>query len=148
MNYSRPFMPGSDHLVSSGTYENPCLTNFYVAPFASFIASNEKEKSFVVGKAVIAGKPHFTLETTSSPTKVLVGDLPCPENCLPGQPLAPYYFDQVHINNIISDSPLALQYICIHRCKTIDKDTFAMYGHTGTIPLIDPNLGHKIYVAG
>ncbi|MBK9110097.1 MAG: hypothetical protein IPM92_17465 [Saprospiraceae bacterium] len=86
MTYSRVFDPKTDRLISSGTQDNPCVTNFYKAPIASFIESNQQSAYFEVDSVLISGEVHFRLKAipiNGQSTPIYVGELPCPDHSSP-----------------------------------------------------------------
>ncbi len=150
MSNSRPFNPATDSFIINGTPENPCLTNFFKASLFTFILNNESAVSFEVDKVSISGNIHFVLKGINDQGQITgskVGELPCPEHCLPGQPILPHRFDRDHLEIVLCNSPV-IEYLTVHRCRVNNtSESFAIYAHTGTVALRNPALGHKIYVA-
>lgn len=151
MDYSRVFDPETDQLIHSGSQLDPCVTNFFKGPVATFISNHQSSDYFEVESVNLSGQVHFQLKAhpDGGQTPVHIGEMPCPEHCLPDQPLIQFNkFDRDHLSDILSNSPVHIQFLCIHRCRINGTtDSFAAYGHTGTQALTDVDRGHKVYVS-
>lgn len=150
MQYSRQFKPQTDSLVFFGSTNNPLLTNFSVHSLCSVILNNDQIRYFKPNYITLGARTHFTLEALNSTHNlitIIVGELPCPDNCLAGQPFVDHQFEADHLKEIICNT-MNIQFLVLHRCHISPSiDSFAIYGHSGTYPLRDIALGHKIYVA-
>lgn len=149
-DYSRLFDPQTDTLITQGDIFNPCITNFNAISFCSFVQTNSGAAFFEKGERVISSRRHFSLiakDSSGSSLAEYVGELPCPDHCLPGQPFILFSkFDPSHINDIVCNS-MVIKYLSLQKCLVNQTDSFAIYAHTGEIPLRNISLGHKVYVS-
>lgn len=150
MSYSRFFDVKTDSLITHGDIFDPCITNFNAISFCSFVQSNAGASYFEKGERIIGSRRHFSLiakDSSGSSLAEYVGELPCPDNCLPGEPLTSFNkFHPDHINEIVCNS-FVIKYLSLQKCLVNQVMSYAIYAHTGDIPLRNVDMGHKVYVS-
>lgn len=152
MSYSRPFNPATDTFITEGSVINPCLTNFYKEPLREWINAHRNSDYFIKSEQTIGTREHFTFQAFLNGNMIgeRVGELPCPELCLPGQPFFEYKkFDPQHLFELVNQVA-GLENIVLHKCFINEGagqiDSYAIYGHDGQGPMNNPQI-HKIYVS-
>ncbi len=150
MSFSRPFDKATDSYISQGSPSDPCTTNFEKAPLCSFLLSHAQAAYFEKSHTIIGSRTHFTLsaiDANGNNMATHVGELPCPDQCLPGQPLLEFNkFELDHLRAVLCDS-IVVEYLSLQKCTVNGVPSYAIYAHTGSMPLRDPGLGHKVYVS-
>ncbi len=152
MSYSRPFNPATDTFIKEGSVINPCYTGFYRVPLCNWMLNNQNSQYFMKGEASIGTRMHFTFQAFQNDILIgeKIGELPCPDLCLPGPPFTELKkFNLQHLFQL-AFQVVGLEYIVLHKCIINDGagqiDSYAIYGHDGQGPLINPHI-HVIYVS-
>jgi len=152
MNYSRSFNPLSDILISQGSASDPCMTSFFKFPLCEWLLNVQPADYFVKSEEYIGPRLHFTFQAyrNNSQQGVKIGELPCPEQCLPDQPFLEFKkFKPEHLFEL-AFQVVGANYIVLQKCKVNEGsgpvDSYAIYGHDGHRPMDNPQL-HKIYVS-
>ena len=152
MNYSRSFNSLSDIIISQGSASNPCLTSFFKLPLCEWLLNVQPADYYIKSEVLIGSTLHFTFQAyrNNSQQGVKIGELPCPEQCLPGQPFLEFKkFNPEHLFEL-AFQVVGANYIVLQKCTVNEGlgpvDSYAIYGHDGQRPMDNPQL-HKMYVS-
>lgn len=147
MPFSSEFKHRSDHTPYDELQQCPstgqalCKTSFREHQVRHFLELNNTANEIEVREVVLSSKPYFALQAKLNGDDIgtpLIGELPCPDQCIPPDFLGKS-FDRMHVENVINTSQCL--WMQVHRSKVSTGTTYSKFtiyaltddGHGGLI---------------
>jgi hypothetical protein len=145
MHFSSQFKHRQQHdpydilMPCPATGTDVCKTSFREHQVRAFLHANENADEIMVKEVLISGKKYFALQARQDGSDIntpLIGDLPCPDECIPPGYETNSSFDFDHVQDVIDVTHCL--WLQVHRSRPSDA---AAFNHFSIYALTDDGQG-------